>query len=97
MKKNYRPDKLNNTQWMDLNVWDYILIDVDGIQTLITSHPPYPDDIVKCEVLWRIQVIINKKPYHFCFHANTASRDNPLEHAKVIAEHGVRRKLKEVA
>ena len=97
MKKNYRPTKLNNTQWMDLNIWDYFVINVDGIDVLVSSHPPYPDDTVKCEVLWRIQTTINNVAYHTCWHGEASSRDNPVEFAEEHVTRAVRRTIKQVA
>jgi hypothetical protein len=96
MKKNYRPTKLNNTQWMDLTVWDYFVIKIEGIDVLITNHPPYPGDTKKYEILWRVQTVINKLPWHSCWFAELASRDNPVEYAKEYITRAVKRKLKEL-
>lgn len=95
--KNYRPNKLNNTQWMDLNIWDYFVIEVGNVEVLISSHPPYPKDTVKCDVLWRAQTIIDKAPYFICWHGASDSRNRPVEYAKERITIAIKKKLKQVA
>lgn len=94
MKENYRPDKLNNTHWMNLNIWDYFMINVEGVSALITSHPPFPNDTTKRDVLWRAQVIINKVSRHICWYAFLDSRNNPIEYVKEHITRAIKRQLK---
>ncbi len=94
MRANYRPEKLNNTQWMNLNIWDYFIVTVEGVSALVTSHPLFPDDTTKRDVLWRVQAIINKVSRHICWYASSDSRDNPVEYVKEHVTRAINRQLK---
>jgi hypothetical protein len=75
--KLYRPDELTNTQWMDLNIWDYFTVKIDDKTVLFTTHPPYPIDNRE-GVLWRVRVNINGVLYSECWYANSDTRKDPL-------------------
>ena len=88
-----RPDKLNNTHWMNLNILDYIIVEAEGISALVTNHPSFPKDNRGEDVLWRIQIVINKVHRHICWYADPSSRENSLEYAKKHVVTAIERQL----
>jgi hypothetical protein len=86
-----RPQELNNTMWMDLNVIDYIPVKRKGYSGIISSHPPFPADNKTDDlILWRVQVFINGKQYHTCMYRHS-ERAKDLKQIKEHLDTAVKR------